>query len=209
MKKKLAGLFVAALGALGLMSLRRVPASAAAAEQEPIFGMMGFMPAPASKPQPPGQQWPRQLSRRDAIAIADVIDAHYGNVISERYGRFFIPAMIYIESSGDADAERYESHLGEASVGLMQILPSTAADVRRNFSAYPFDLYDPEANVYHGYGYVVMLSNHRGVGRSPEWVVRAYNGGPGWEGASAKSQEMTANHWRKHQEEVERMKGVL
>lgn len=154
------------------------------------------LPAPTPQPKP----WPPVLNDEQMVAISDKIDAIYNGRLSQKFGRFFVPAAIKIESAGDTQAGRYESHLDESSLGLMQLLPSTAKDVHANFNLYPLDLLDAESNVYHGYGYLVMLCTWGGVTRSEEWTIRGYNGGPGWQQASEKWLNWTQTHWNKHQE---------
>lgn len=107
-----------------------------------------------------------------------------------------IRAIVEIESARYPNAYRKEEHLDppDASTGLMQPLLRTAqwvwdvnaAGIRQFVPNRPAgfgDLFDPETNMWIGTGYLKMLSVWAGRGRSREWVVRAYNGGPG--GATA------------------------
>lgn len=172
------------------------------------YAAKGDTPTPTPKPNTK-KKWPERLTDKQMIEIADLIDAVYGRALSSLYGRLFVPALIRIESSGKTQAGRYEGHLDESSLGLMQILPSTAADVHKRYSDYPLNLLDPESNVYHGYGYLLMLSNWAGKPRSAEWVIRAYNGGMGWEQASEKWLGWTLNHWNKHKKATQALQGVI
>lgn len=109
-----------------------------------------------------------------------------------------IAAMIQIESSGNPNAVRYEHHLRDVSVGLMQTLGSTARWLAEEmgYTAYGVpsndDLLDPEKSIYFGAAYVEWLSNYGGKKRGVQWIVESYNGGPG------NSNSQTKNHWNKY-----------
>lgn len=109
-----------------------------------------------------------------------------------------ILAMIQIESSGNPKAVRYEAHLDDVSVGLMQTLGSTARWLAEDlgYTAYGLpsndDLLSPEVSIYFGAAYVQWLSTYRGERRSEQWIVESYNGGPG------NSNSQTQNHYRKY-----------
>lgn len=118
-------------------------------------------------------------------------------------------AMAYIESGFKPNAFRAELAIGDASVGLMQTLLGTAREMYdRGYKAFSrptmVDLRKPEVSMYFGAAYVDYLKQWYGRNRSgspsEEWIVRAYNGGPGWERGSASSLSNTANHWRKYQD---------
>ena len=131
-----------------------------------------------------------------------------------RYGLNVDPSMLvamaWIESAFKPDAFRWEPARLDASVGLMQTLKATARDMYNNgyraFGAAPdyTDLRRPEISMYYGAAYVDWLkkwyARNRNGQPTEEWIVRAYNGGPGWDRASASSQANTANHWRKYQQ---------
>ncbi len=119
-------------------------------------------------------------------------------------------AMAYIESSFKPDAFRWEPARLDASVGLMQTLKATAIQMfdagykaMGNAPDYT-ELRHPEISMYYGAAYVDWLKKwhmrRRGTTPTEEWLVRAYNGGPGWEQGSASSLANTANHWRKYQD---------
>lgn len=114
-----------------------------------------------------------------------------------------IRAIVEIESARFPFAFRDEPHIDDASTGLMQPLLATAqwvwdvnaAGIRRFVPSRPesfADLSDPETNMWVGTGYLKMLSVWGGRGRSRQWVVRGYNGGPG--GATA---SYTAGYYEK------------
>jgi len=110
-----------------------------------------------------------------------------------------LQAMARIESSYNPAAFRYEANLGDASSGLMQTLRSTARWLWDDMGARAFgrpdysDLTDPGVSMYFGAAYVNWLRRYKGQTRSEEWIVRAYNGGPGF------STGATQNHWNKYQ----------
>lgn len=117
-----------------------------------------------------------------------------------------IRAMVEIESSRNKNAFRYEWHIQDASTGLMQVLAGTAKwlyddmGYRKIMSKSPTmaDMFEPRISVYFGAAYIDWLQKfHRskkGGEASEEWLVRAYNGGPGGAGNS-----QTAHHWSKYQ----------
>lgn len=83
------------------------------------------------------------------------------------------------------NARRYEPHKGEASAGLMQVLPSTAAwlakDMGYKAKGIPTEqsLYTPETGMYFGCAYLDYMSRYRGVARDMGFIVQGYNAGPG------------------------------
>ena len=112
-----------------------------------------------------------------------------------------IQAMIKIESNNNPLAARYEPHLGEASLGLMQVLPSTAKWLASDMGYTYYgriikddQLLEPEIAVYFGAAFVDWLKTWKGKTRSEQWIVESYNGGPN------NSNSQTQNHWRKYQE---------
>lgn len=117
-----------------------------------------------------------------------------------------IETMIKIESNNNPLAARYEAHLGEASLGLMQVLPSTArwlaSDMGYTYYGRIFDtdrLLEPDVAVYFGAAFVDWLKNWKGQARSEQWIVESYNGGPN------NSNSQTQNHWRKYQKAKEKI----
>ena len=111
-------------------------------------------------------------------------------------------SLAWIESSFNPTAVRVEPHLGTASVGLMQTLVTTAqwlhgfgifSAERPTFAS----LTDPRVSMFWGAAYLNWLHGQRPrfapADRQEEFLVRAYNGGPGnWDSAA------TLNHWRKY-----------
>ncbi|CAI5479642.1 unnamed protein product [Closterium sp. Yama58-4] len=109
-------------------------------------------------------------------------------------------AIARVESSWEPLAYRFEPHKGEASTGLMQVLQSTAMWLAEDmgYHAYTVDwasamLYPPFLGMYYGMAYLAWLTNFKGVHRSEEFVVWAYNGGP--RGADKPA---TTVYWRRY-----------
>lgn len=107
--------------------------------------------------------------------------------------------VAWIESHFDPSASRYEAALGDASTGLMQTLLSTARWLATDmgYTAYGVPTFNtllgPQASLYFGAAYLDYLSTYSGQSRSEEWMIRAYNGGPGFSTSS------TNNYWAKYQ----------
>ncbi len=59
------------------------------------------------------------------------------------------------ESNFIINAERYEPHLNDSSIGLMQILLSTAKGI--GFTGTKKDLFKPEVNIFYGMKYLNKL----------------------------------------------------
>lgn len=94
-------------------------------------------------------------------------------------------AIAYIESSFNPTASRYEAHIRDASIGIMQTLGETARWLasEMGYTAYGVpdmeDLMKPEISMYFGAAFIDWLSRYYGVKRSEKWIVESYNGGPG------------------------------
>jgi len=137
------------------------------------------------------------LTVQQVRALADQTVGNFFPGIDPR----MLVAMAWIESSFRPTAFRIEITIQDASIGLMQTLGGTARwlwDIGyKGFGERPSDLAlaDPAVSMYFGAAYVDYLMKYRGGGHSEEWIVRAYNGGPG--GATSAA---TLNHWRKYQE---------
>jgi soluble lytic murein transglycosylase-like protein len=135
----------------------------------------------------------RRLTRDEVARLAaDTIAAHGFNVEPA-----VAVAVAEIESSRDPRAVRWEPALGDASTGLMQVLGRTATWLASiGYGAFGSPGYDdmlrPEVSMYLGCAYLDYLSRYGGQGRDLEFVVRAYNGGPGGVMRAA-----TLPYWRK------------
>jgi soluble lytic murein transglycosylase-like protein len=134
-----------------------------------ILSLIGLVAAhaawPASAPEDAAAVSALQgLPVPDRAAIDRMIDA-----MAERYGveRSLVHAVVRAESAYDPHAV---SHKG--AVGLMQVMPATAAD-------YGVDsveaLFDPRTNLRTGVRHLKRLLQRFGVGRA----VMAYNAGEG------------------------------
>lgn len=85
-----------------------------------------------------------------------------------------IAAVIEKESNWDPKAYRYESHLGDASYGLMQTLSGTARGM--GFKGTNEGLYDPAVSIHYGSKY---LSQQIKAFGTVDLGLAAYNAGPG------------------------------
>lgn len=112
-----------------------------------------------------------------------------------------IVRIAFVESSFRPGVTRYEPHIDDESIGLMQTLVRTAQWLAQDmgYKAYGVptrdDLFDPERSIYFGAAFLDWLMKKD---RAIEWIVRSYNGGPGH---SAKA---TDNYWRKYLKAKER-----
>ena len=89
-----------------------------------------------------------------------------------------IMAMVEIESARDPNASRFEAHRGESSLGLMQVLPSTArwlfGDMGyKRYQPTEANLRRPEISIYFGAAFVRWLSTYAGQDRSERWIVES------------------------------------
>lgn len=145
-----------------------------------------------------GQVFGRTLTEAQVRNLAQsTVTSHFPRVDPN-----MLVSMAWIESSFRADAIRYEPHINDGSTGLMQTLVGTAHWLWEQMGARAFgeptpqSLLDPAQSMYFGAAYVNWLRTYGGKARSEEWIVRAYNGGPGWE---TRAVSQTANHWAKYQ----------
>lgn len=88
-----------------------------------------------------------------------------------------IYATIMTESEGNPFSYRYESHLNDASLGLGQILISTARSL--GFSGHPYELYKPEISIDLIGKYHRNMLDHYGQ-LTPIQLATAYNAGSPW-----------------------------
>lgn len=136
------------------------------ASPEPLPGV----PEPA--PLPPAA--PRQFGRLFPADVAALVNPAWGVPIDE------VLAYVEVESGFNPRAYRWESNLGEASYGLMQVLESTARD--RGFIGPPTNLYQPEIGLEIGCAHVIWTRDFlasRGAPSDPISVALAYNAGVG------------------------------
>ena len=137
--------------------------------------------------------------------------------------------VIEIESARKPFAIRPEPHIQDFSVGMTQTLVKTAralfdlgfdnyprpdqlnmayadTDSRRVSESPAKILFDPRASIYFGAAALQDLYWYGSGSKTDEWIIRAYNGGPGWQTASATSKAMTAAHWQRYQETEPRVR---
>ena len=111
------------------------------------------------------------LRMRYPLRYGDIVRGHAENY---RLEPELLAAVIYTESKFDPDAES-----PSGAIGLMQLLPETAAGIAERTGGSRFetaDLYDPELNVRYGSWYLRHLLDKYG---SEEQALTAYNGGQG------------------------------
>jgi soluble lytic murein transglycosylase-like protein len=132
--------------------------------------------------------------KSEILKLAETVISKYGFNVDPK----MVVAMIQIESAGNPAAVRYEPHLRDVSVGLMQTLGGTARWLAEEmgYNAYGVpsnqDLINPEISIYFGAAYIHWLSTYKGQNRGVKWIVESYNGGPG------QSNSQTRNHWNKY-----------
>jgi len=144
------------------------------------------------------------LSRAQVEAIAQHVCASYFPNIDWR----MVVAIASIESSFNPTAARTEYNsngsVRDVSYGMMQVLTGTASWLYTDLGARAYGaptpalLSQPEANIYFGTAFLNWLAGYHGGGHTEEWVVRAYNGGQGWQ-STAKGPSMTEAYWAKYQ----------
>jgi len=83
-----------------------------------------------------------------------------------------ILSMIKIESNFNSNAV---SPVGAS--GLMQLMPQTAKGIARNLKISKYDLNDPCTSIKFGVDYIAWLNRY--YKGQIEYMVAAYNGGPG------------------------------
>ena len=123
------------------------------------------------------------------------------NVYAPTVDPMMVRAMVEIESARDPRAVRQEVHIGDASVGLMQTLVGTAQWLWDDMGARAFprpgfdSLLDPQTSMYFGASTISRWLQRNGLNDgTEEWLVRAYNGGPGGVRSS-----QTRTHWERYQ----------
>lgn len=120
----------------------------------------------------------RRVTVAEARAIIDRINARD---FAGSFDPVLVLAIIQIESGFDAAATRFEPSRDEASIGLMQLLYSTARD--RGLTDGPAALFDPGVNILLGMRHLAWSREYlrSRLGREPtddEWIG-SYNAGVG------------------------------
>ena len=111
------------------------------------------------------------------------INCLYGYLFPVRYKEEILSASteLGLDAALVFSVINVESHFREnaisakGAVGLMQVLPSTAEEVAKNFSWENFDLKEPETNIKIGAYYLSQLLHNFG---SLDVALAAYNAGP-------------------------------
>jgi|GEM_PF-2512324 len=125
----------------------------------------------------PGFEVPEKISEAEALAIIrDINRRVFCNFFDEKD----VLAIIYIESSFRPTAQRHESHLNDHSIGLMQLLTSTAKD--RGFRGTKRELMKPTTNILYGMKHLewslIYLKRRKPKVTKEEWIS-SYNMGVG------------------------------
>lgn len=144
----------------------------------------------------------RPLSEEEVFQIAD----YMSNLLGGRVNQFDLMTFAYIESTFRPYAERYEPHIKDSSIGLMQVLSSTALDLyEKGYNDFGrptrTSLKNPAISMYFGAAYIDWLKKYW-PDKDLEWWVRAYNGGPGHNYNS-----QTTSYWQKWQAASKRFGG--
>ena len=140
-----------------------------------LVSLFTAVSAPAATTKPQGV--PEYISPNDVRAIVE-------NINQKVFRGWFNPAdvlaIIEIESSFRPHAERYESKLNDSSIGLMQILMSSAKD--RGFTGTKAELIKPSINILYGMKHLKWsydyLARRKVTVTKDEWIS-SYNMGVG------------------------------
>lgn len=102
----------------------------------------------------------------------------FQSIVTEYAGQFsldenLVKAVIWKESSGFPDAERWEGEEYGYSRGLMGLLYTTAQQM--GFTGEPDDLFDPEINIQYGTAYLRWQLDR--YGQDLRMALSAYNAG--------------------------------
>lgn len=125
------------------------------------------------------------FAKATARLAPDHVRAMIERINREEFGGWFDPAdvmaIVEIESGFNPGAYRHEPRLDDASIGLMQVLSSTARD--RGYQGKVAGLFDPEANLRVGMRHLKwthdFLSARMGGRVEKATWIGAYNGGVG------------------------------
>lgn len=155
----------------GLLLLVLIRRPAAAPSGRPASAV------PSGQPQGTGTG---RLSLAQVQALAAQTVSRYGFAADPT----MLSIMAFVESSGNA---AIGVHPDGVSIGLMGVTLLAARDnAGRGHLSYPAAadaLMTAEGSMYHAAAYVDWLKSWGGRAQPDEWVIRAYNAGPG--GANA------------------------
>lgn len=139
------------------------------------------VPVPSRKPAQQAVSYAkdRPLTEGEVYEIANYVNMLLGYALNPHD----LLTSAFIESTFRPWVERYEPHLNDYSVGLMQVLIGTANDLyNKGWRAVGRPsrerLKDPVVSMYFGAAYFVYLRKYW-PSHDLEWYVRAYNGGQG------------------------------
>ncbi|KAK1281584.1 hypothetical protein QJS10_CPB22g00295 [Acorus calamus] len=128
---------------------------------------------------PDGQPYLTQIEMKAVAQI--VVNRH----LRLQLDTDMICALAEIESDRQLLVERYNKKIKESTVGIMQVLQTTAEMLFRDvgYRSYQIEgnpdlLYRPFVNIYYGAAYLKYLYGYDGKERDEEFIVRAFRGGP-------------------------------
>lgn len=114
-----------------------------------------------------------------------------------------IQAMIMVESRGN-DSAVGDVHLGEPSIGVLQIRPIMVREVNRILGIQKSELEytledrwsrEKSIEMFH------IVNNHHNKNSRYEEIARAWNGGPNWAEKS-----LTKRYWKRVQQQLKKQK---
>lgn len=118
-----------------------------------------------------------RLDPAEVLAMVRQVNAETGGWFNEAD----VMAVIEVESSFNPSAYRFEPRLNDASIGLMQVLFSTAKD--RGYTGGPAGLFDPLTNIRIGMAHLKWsfdtLSARMGEAPTDNQWIGSYNIGVG------------------------------
>lgn len=186
---------------------------------EPVNAGQGPQPStggnqtPVTTPRPP-TALPADipLSFDQVFNLAKAMVRAHGFMVTAQE----LTVTAYIESSFRPWVKREErttaGKVWDTSFGLMQTLTGTAMDMYNKGykgagvpNAQTLKL--PEVSMYFGAAYKDWLKRTY-AGKSAEWYVRAYNGGPGWE-RTANGPVNTLTYYQRYVSHAKRLFGAL
>lgn len=163
--------------------------------------LQGFVRQAAGSPAPASSSSGATGAAAPIRALADEIVSSYGFDVDPQ----MLVRIAWIESAFNPAAIGDDGR----SIGLMQTLLSTAQWLATDMGYRSFgvpgegSLRNAKVSMYFGAAYLDWLTTYRGTRRSEEWIVRAYNGGQGWQSTAA-GPRLTAEYWARYQAARER-----
>mmetsp|Transcript_13259 Transcript_13259/g.48281 ORF Transcript_13259/g.48281 Transcript_13259/m.48281 type:complete len:348 (-) Transcript_13259:56-1099(-) len=160
-----------------------------------------------------------RLKPAEILRLAQaVVDEFFASSAMPFPTTLMLASIAWIESHGDPAAERYEPHLNDSSLGLCQVLSSTAQWLAQDMgyrgcgqSVQEQALRLPKVSMYFGAAYTNHLSKHfrshayksslppfsefTKPSFEEQFIVRGYNGGP-----QGYKRQATLPYWKKYLE---------